>query len=204
MSTPHRSVWTMLGLGGALVVLALGLLYGLQPRPPRPEIWVARGSALLAQWCAFLAILSSASPRTTSRVLSVPFRTAHYTFSVAALILMLVHPLAVALVLGRLDVFVPSLTSWRGFLMEGGRAALYLFALASILALSRFRRRLRRLWRFTHLLTYVAFLLVTVHALLIGRTHHHAALRAVSVVLCVVATIVLVRNRFRLRRRASG
>jgi sulfoxide reductase heme-binding subunit YedZ len=96
---------------------------------------------------------------------------------------------------------VPRAASVYDFLLWAGRPALALFLVAVIAAL--LRMALKKGWRFFHLVVYLAFILVTVHANLIGTTFQaNIAVRAVSWVAAAVVTGVFVRKR--LQRRTAA
>jgi predicted ferric reductase len=148
----------------------------------------------------FLAIVSSAYVRELYRLLGRPFLWEHHVVSISGLILIALHPLALAVETANAAVFVPRFDSWLVFWQLGGRPALYLVAVASLAAL--LRKRWRRGWRTIHVLNYVAFLLGTVHAVLIGTDFGQPFLRLVPIAMALVAVGVFIRRRLG-RRRAK-
>ena len=118
--------------------------------------------------------------------------------SVSGLILVAVHPLALAIETENAAVFVPRFDSWAVFWQLGGRPALYLIAVASLGAL--LRRSWRQSLRTIHMLNYVAFLLGTVHAVLIGTDFGQPFLRLVPITMALVMGAVFVRKRLGQRR----
>ena len=163
-----------------------------------PLNWAIRGAALLGYQSVFLAIVSSAYMRQLVRLFGHPFVQVHHVVSVTGLILITLHPLGVALDNATISVFVPRFDSVLVFLQLGGRLAWYLVALAALIAL--LRRSVGRPWRVIHMLNYIAFLLITVHANLIGTDLQYAVTRAISIVMALVIVGVFVRKRLRQRR----
>jgi len=190
---------------GTLIMIALGaisLLLAIVAIVLRPQggvwHWIVRGGGMVGYVAIFLAILSSAYMRELYRLLGRPFLWGHHVLSVSGLILVAVHPLALAIETENAAVFVPRFDSWAVFWQLGGRPALYLIAVASLGAL--LRRSWRQSWRTIHMLNYVAFLLGTVHAVLIGTDFGQPFLRLVPITMALVMGAVFVRKRLGQRR----
>ncbi len=192
-----RKTW-VLGLVG-LSALALAIAVVALDVLASPIGRFVRGVALLAYLAMFLATLSSAFTRELVRFFGRPFLRVHHVLSVTGLALIVLHPLAYALQVGSLAVFVPVFGSPIAFLRWGGRLALYLFLVAA--AAAALRKAVGRNWRLVHLLTYAAFMLVTIHAGLIGTDFRSAAARAAAASMAAVVTGVLVWRRVRTRGR---
>jgi DMSO/TMAO reductase YedYZ heme-binding membrane subunit len=90
---------------------------------------------------------------------------------------------------------LPRFDSWVVFLELGGRPAWYLIAAASLAAV--LRKTIGRNWRMIHFLNYVAFLLVTAHANMIGTDFQHTIVKAVSVALALVVVVIFIQKRRR-------
>jgi DMSO/TMAO reductase YedYZ heme-binding membrane subunit len=157
-----------------------------------------RGMALLGYQSVFLAIVSSAYMRQLVRLFGRPFIQVHHVVSVTGLILITLHPLGVALNEATISVLVPRFDSALAFPRLGGQLAWYAIALAALVAL--LRRSIGQPWRVVHMLNYIAFLLATVHANLIGTDLQHIVTRAVSTVMALVIMGVFVQKRLRRRR----
>ena len=93
---------------------------------------------------------------------------------------------------------MPRFDSWAIFFQLGGRLAIYLIAIAALAAL--LRKRWRNGWRIVHMLNYIALLLGTVHAVLIGTDFGQPFLRLVPIAMAVLAVAVFVRKRIAQRR----
>jgi sulfoxide reductase heme-binding subunit YedZ len=190
------SLWYLALVG----ILALALVIAMESLNlgGTPLNWAIRGAALLGYQSVFLAIVSSAYMRQLVRLFGRPFVQVHHVVSVSGLIFITLHPLGVALDNATISVFVPRFDSVLVFLQLGGRLAWYLIALAALIAL--LRRSVGRPWRVIHMLNYVAFLLITVHANLIGTQLQYSVPRAVSIVMALVIVGVFVQKRLRQRR----
>jgi hypothetical protein len=192
------SLWYLAPVGIVAVVLAAGAEFiDLSGRPIDLAI---RGAALLGYQFVFLAIISAAYMVRLVRQFGRPFVQMHHVLSVAGLILVSLHPVAVAVGAGTPAVFLPRFDSVQVFLELGGRPAWYLIAIAALVAL--LRRRLKSSWRLVHMLNYIAFLLATVHGNLIGANFQHPITRAVSVAMLLAVVAVFVRKRIGRRRPA--
>jgi len=186
-------------LGGlALVVLVVVILL-TQPRPA-PIYWLIRGAALLGYLTIFLSILSAAYLVPLVRFFGRPFVKVHHVASITGLVAMLVHPIAIAVNAGSLSVFVPQFSSLRVFLTLAGRVVWPLVAIAALAAW--LRKPLGKNWRLIHYLNYLAFWLVTAHAILIGSNFQSWIMRGLAIVLALITVAVLVVKR--LPRRKKG
>jgi sulfoxide reductase heme-binding subunit YedZ len=160
-----------------------------------------RTSALLGYLSIFLAAVSSAYMRQLVRFFGQPFVKTHHALSVTGLVLIVVHPVTVASNLGSLAVFVPVVDSWISFLQWGGRVAWYLFGIASLAAL--LRTSLRQQWRAIHWLNYLAFLLVTVHAILLGTDVQSLAMQVLAIILALLMVAIFVQKQLERRQRRA-
>lgn len=196
MSSSYKGVLIMVVVGSLIVALA-AIAIALGPSAGFWG-WVVRGAAMVGYAFTFLAILSSAYMRQLYRLLGRPFLWGHHVLSVLSLILVTLHPLGVAIDAASAAVFVPRFDSWRVFLELGGRPALYLMWAASLAAL--LRRSWRKSWRTVHLLNYVAFMLGTIHAVLIGSDLGRPWLRPIPIILALIMVAVFIQKRMTLRR----
>ncbi len=181
-----------LTLMGAASVGAVSVLIALQPFGG-PLNWAIRAAALLGYWALFLSVISTAYMRELFKLLGRPFIRVHHILSISALTLVTLHPLGVLSRTPRLAVLVPDFSSVGGFFRLGGRPAWYLIGLAALAALLRTRYKKR--WRIVHFLVYMAFLLATIHGVMIGTDLSAPALTVVAVLLALAVVAVFVRKR---------
>lgn len=196
MNKSTRGTLMMIVLGAAILLLAI-VAIALRPVGD-PVRWFVRGAGMVGYVAIFLAILSSAYMRQLYRLLGRPFLWGHHILSVSGLILIALHPTAHAIETADAAVFVPRFDSWAIFFELGGRPAAYLIAVASLGAL--LRKGWRKSWRNIHMLNYVAFLLATVHAVLISTDLSQPFLRPIPIAMALAMVAVFVRKRLGQRR----
>jgi hypothetical protein len=185
-------------LAGFAALALVALVLVIVP-PPTPLYGIARGTALLGYLTIFAAIVSSAFLRPLVRFFGRSFVKVHHVASITGLVAMMVHPLALAWINGSLSVFVPRFDSLRVFLTLAGRVVWPLVAIAALAAW--LRKPIGRNWRVVHYLNYLAFWLVTAHAILIGSSFQSAVMRVLAVALALVTVAVLVWKRWPKRKR---
>jgi predicted ferric reductase len=159
--------------------------------------WGIRAAAMLGYLAVFLTAVTSAYMRELFQLLGRPFIRVHHVYSVAGLVLITLHPLGVAIRSSDLLVFLPDFSSLYQFFSLGGRAAWYLIGIASLAAV--FRTTIGQRWRMIHYVNYVAFFLVTVHAILIGTDFLSPVPKAIPVAMALAMVGVLVRKRIQRR-----
>jgi predicted ferric reductase len=91
----------------------------------------------------------------------------HHYFAAAGLVLITLHPIALAIERLNPAVFIPTVGSLELFIINGGRQALIIIYIAFVAVL--LRRQMPRYWRIFHALMYVALFFGILHANLIGR-----------------------------------
>jgi sulfoxide reductase heme-binding subunit YedZ len=186
-----RKTWYLVLVGIVALILVSGLI-SLQPYGS-PLNWLIRGTALMGYMAIFLSAVSSAYMRQVYRVFGCPFIKVHHILSVTGLVLVTLHPVGVAIAAASPGVFLPRFDSWVTFLELGGRPAWYLIAAASLAAV--LRRAIGRNWRGIHFLNYVAFLLATVHAIMIGTDLQYTIVKVVAVALALVIVVIFIQKR---------
>jgi methionine sulfoxide reductase heme-binding subunit len=183
-------------------VIGIALLVQLAFPVEGWQYWLVRSLSLSGYLLVFLAVLSSTSLPAMAKAFGRPFVGVHHVATIAGFVAMIAHPFAYSLaIVGSLSPFVPSFGSMLEVLRWAGRPALFLFIVAVVAAL--LRRAFKKGWRFFHLATYLAFLLVTVHANLVGTSFLASpVVRVVSWLMAATATVVFVRKRVRRRNAA--
>jgi len=179
----------------ALLIQVVAIVYTLSQRPEPGLGMLIRGAALFGYTALFWLILSSEYVREMRKIFGRPFLKVHHPLGVIAWVLIVAHPMTFALQSRDPAVFVPIFSPFRSFLQWASRPALYLFALASVSAL--LRRRMKGTWRFIHWLNYLAFLLVFIHAWLIGTDLLSGLLRVIWATMAGIVLIVFVHKRLR-------
>ncbi len=182
------------GFAGLLLVV---VRISLQPSGT-PLGWGIRAAAMLAYLAISLTAITSAYMRELFQLLGRPFIKVHHVYSVAGLTLATLHALGVAIRGSDPFVFIPDVSSLDAFLSLGGRPAWYLIAGASLAAV--FRTSIKQRWRQIHYLNYLALLLITVHAILIGTDFVSPVMKGVAIALALTVGGVAVRKRIQRRR----
>lgn len=191
-SKPNPIVMTVASLGAALLLVLLVLLLTGVPDPTRGVI---RAAALLAYLCVFMASLASMFMREIVKRVGQPFMKVHHTWVITGLVGMIVHTTLMAWRAGSLSVYLPRFDSFEVFLSNGGRPALLLFALTSLTAV--FRAAIGKNWRVLHWLNYLAFVLATTHAWLIGSSFEGWVLKVLGALMAVALVVVFILKRAR-------
>jgi len=194
-----QNTW-MLIAGVAPGVLVAVTVVALDPLSASIEGAIRMG-AVLGYLTVFLAALSSNYMRELTRFFGRAFVRVHHVASLTALVALLVHAATVVWRAGSVSVVVPLLSSARAFFSQGGRPALWLILIAAAVAL--LRKKIGTQWKMIHRLNYLAFLLGTIHAQMLGRNFQHLAVRIVSAAMAagVVAVFVLKRRTQARRKR---
>jgi methionine sulfoxide reductase heme-binding subunit len=192
-----KNTWLLVVSVVASLVLVVGVV--LLDGVGAPLDAVIRISALLGYLMVYSASVSSNYMRELTRYFGRRFVQVHHVASVTALVALALHATSVAWSSGSMSAFVPQFGSLRLFLSLGGRPAFWLIAITSLTAL--LRTSIGKSWKTIHWLNYLAFLLGTVHALMIGTTFQYLAARIVSIVMAVVLVVVFVQKRVEVYRR---
>ncbi len=191
MKTERRTRWRVLVCSGVISLIAINLVVWWRT-PTTPLNMLARLAALLGYTALFLAISSTEYASQVRRVLGVRFLRTHHFLAIGGLILIVVHPLAMALEGQGLSIFVPRLDTVMAAFRNGGRIAIYLLPLG---ALAAWQRRRLSFWRTVHFLNYVALLLACVHGLLLGTDLRGTALTVLWPIMAASAVAIFVHKR---------
>jgi sulfoxide reductase heme-binding subunit YedZ len=177
----------------AVALYALTVLYLLARASAPLPYNLARAAALFAYGTLFVAILSHEYMREMRKLFGKSFLNVHHILAVTGLVLVVMHPVLMAISLRDPTQFVPRFDSLRTFLTLGGRPALYLILIATLAAVAR--RRLKDTWKVIHWLTYLAFVLVFAHSWLLGGNVSTSILRFVWPLMLVTVVVVFLRKR---------
>ncbi len=190
-SKKAENTW-MLIAGVVLTLSVAGAVAALDPLSA-PIEGVIRVAAVSGYLTIFVAALSSNYMLELTRFFGRAFVRVHHVASITALVALLVHAATVAWRAGSVSVVVPLLSSARAFFSQGGRPALWLILIAAAVAL--LRRKIGKQWKTIHRLNYLAFLLGTIHAQMLGLNFQHLAVRIVSAAMAAGVVVVFVLKR---------
>lgn len=177
---------------GIILVIVLLITYILLQRPGEPLRMIARFAATFGYLAIFLAILSSEYMARMKKISGLPFLKAHHNLARIGILLILIHPLTFVLEGQGFRIFLPVFYPVNLFFTFGGRTALYLFLLAAGIAI--YRKKYRN-WKKIHYLHYLAFLLVSVHALLIGTDFRVDIMRMLAFVMSIIVVGIFIHKR---------
>ena len=183
---------SVLALGSALIVVAVGIIV-TRDTTATPIQLVIRSGALLGYLAVFFTSLSSLYMRELTRFFGRPFLKLHHAVAITGLVMLVLHAGGIALESSTLRTFLPRFDSLETFLRLGGRPAFWLIIIASLAAL--FRTSLGKKWQLIHWLNYLAFLLGTVHAQMIGFNFQSLGMKIASGVLALVLVWAFIRKR---------
>jgi predicted ferric reductase len=191
----------LLAIPGIVMVLLIVILLILVPNGTFADQLI-RVLALAAYLTAFASIIMTNYVREMYQYFGKPFMTVHHIASISALVLMLSHPIVVVIRDAWPGVLLPQTGSLRVFFMYAGAPALYLFVIGVIAV---FLRRLAlRSWRYIHWLTYIAFILATVHAILLGSHFVFLPVKIIAGLMAAASVLVFVLRRLKKRRARAA
>lgn len=186
----------------AVALYSVIVVYLLSGSPAPLAYDLARAAGLFGYGTLFVTILSHEYLREMRKLFGRPFVTVHHILAVTGLVLVILHPMLMAIIMRDPRQFLPRFDSLRTFLLLGGRPALYLTIIAAVAAV--LRRRLKDTWKFIHWLNYVAFVLVFAHSWLLGGNVSTTILRFVWPLMLGVVVGVFLRKRLVRTPKARG
>jgi predicted ferric reductase len=188
-----KSGYIILTLVGLLFVWVL-FLYFLTPIESILEYFIRLG-VLLGYTCLFLATFTTPFMKELFRLYGKPFIKIHHYFSITGIILITLHPIAFAIEMGNIGVFVPRFDSWIKFWELAGRPALYLIYIA-VLAVIIKKSLSQKLWRILHGFNYVALFFGYIHGVLIGSDFKNPAILITFTLMIILTGVVFCYKRF--------
>jgi DMSO/TMAO reductase YedYZ heme-binding membrane subunit len=111
---------------------------------------------------------------------------------------MVLRPLSFAIDVQSFQVFLPVLYPSLTFLELAGRPAFYLFIIAIITAV--YRKKIPKSWKNIHLFNYMAFFMVSIHALLIGTDFSSTGMKILSFVMMAIVAGIFIHKRLKKSR----
>ncbi len=186
-----RNTFLFVIIGGAVVALAAILL--VITGEPRESLAPMRILGFTAYLLALASILSTLFIQELVHLFGRRFIAVHHIIAATALTAMALHPLFVVLGGYPLYYLLPDFTSGYAFFARNGPVALLLFGAASLSAL--LRAKLKSSWRMLHWLVYLAFLIASVHAALLGMNLQGTPARIVIGLLGLSVIVIYVLKR---------
>ncbi len=179
----------------SFVVLISGILMlSLFQEKDNPLRMVDRATGLFAYFFIFLAILSSEYMIQMKKVFGKGFIAIHHFLAKIGILLMILHPIAFAFEEKSASVLVPVFYPLMDFLELAGRPAFYLIIIA--VSAGFYRKKLGRKWIKLHYLNYIAFLLIFIHAWLIGTDLQSGIMQLIWITMALIVVVVFIDKHF--------
>jgi DMSO/TMAO reductase YedYZ heme-binding membrane subunit len=177
---------------GLILALIVIITLIILQKPEEPVILVRRFAGTFGYLAIFLAIVSSEYLAKMRKISGLPFIRAHHNLARIGILLILIHPLTFILQGRGMQIFSPISFPVNPYIGFAGRPAFYLFLIAAGIALYRAKYKN---WLKIHYLNYLAFLLVTVHALMLGDDFESNIMRVVALLLAVTVAGIFIHKR---------
>jgi len=182
-----------------LILIAL-ITYVILQTPEEPIEMLRRFAGTFGFISVFLAIVSSEYITRMKKISGLPFLRAHHNLARIGIVLILLHPLTFVLEGRGFEIFSP-ISQSSNFISLAGRPALYMFLLAAGTAL--YRKKYRN-WIKIHYLNYLAFLLVTIHALRLGTDFGSGIMRLLPIGMAIIVLGIFIQKRSAKRSKKQG
>lgn len=176
---------------GIILLIIVLVTYIILQTPEEPIVMLRRFAGTFGYLSLFLAIITSEYMAKIKKITGLPFMKAHHNLARIGILLILIHPFTFVLQGRGIQIFSP-ISPTNIFIAVGGRPALYLFLLAAGVAI--YRKKYRN-WRKVHYLSYLAFLLVSIHAPMIGADFRYNIMRIIVLAMAVAVVAVFIDKR---------
>ncbi len=182
---------------GIILLIIVFIIYIILKNPEEPVVMIRRFVGTCGYLTMFLAIITSEYMAKMKKVSGLPFIKAHHNLARVGILLILIHPLTFALQGRGIQILSP-ISQTNIFIALAGRPAFYLFLLTAGIAL--YRKRYKN-WRKVHYLSYLAFLLVSAHALMIGDDFRLTIMRILAFSMAVTVIAIFIHKRLASRQK---
>lgn len=156
--------------------------------------FIIRFGAIFGFTSMFIATMMTPFVVQLYKIFGKPFVKIHHIYSIMGLILITLHPVAFAISVVDITVFIPDFSSWYGFWSLGGRLALILIYIAVLGAL--LRKKITKYWRIIHIFNYIALFLAYVHGVLIGTDFQNLGILIIFTIMIILSFSVLIYKRY--------
>ncbi|TFG01325.1 MAG: hypothetical protein EU539_14175, partial [Promethearchaeota archaeon] len=182
-------------LYSSIVVLyiVITVLFLLTPAKDSYD-FIIRIAALLGLTSMIIATMMTPFMVQLYKYFGQKFIKVHHLFSVLGLILATIHPVAFALYVMNIAVFVPVFYPFYDFWLLAGRPALIIIYVAVLAAI--FRKKVPKYWKQIHFLNYVAILFGYVHGILIGTDFKNLAILVIFTIMTIAVFCGLIYRRY--------
>ncbi len=184
---------------GIILLIIVFIIYIILQTPEEPIVMLRRFAGMFGYLTMFLAIASSEYMAKIKKISGMPFMKAHHNLARIGILLILIHPLTFALEGRGIQILSP-ISPANIFIALGGRPAFYLFLLAAGIAI--YRKKYGN-WRKVHYLSYLAFLLVSIHAPMIGADFRFNMMKVLALAMAVTVIAIFIDKRSAPKQKKS-
>lgn len=181
--------------------LALAVVILLVTRLPDRPLALMRILAFMAYTMAYTSILGVLFNKELIKFFGRMFVKIHHVLTVAALGMMVLHPIFILLGGYPLNYLLPDFTTPFNAFARNGPIALLLFAIASVAAV--LRATIKHSWRPVHWLVYLAFMVASIHAALLGMNLQTLVPRLIVGLLVISIIVVYIVKRLPREKRTA-
>lgn len=182
---------------GVILLITAFIVYIVLQIPEEPIVMLRRFAGVFAYLTMFLTIISSEYMVKMRKISGMPFIKTHHNLARIGILLILIHPLTFVLEGRGIQIFSP-ISPTNIFIALAGRPAFYLFILAAGIAI--YRKKYKN-WRKVHYLSYLAFLLVSIHALMIGVDFTQDVMKILTLAMTAIVIAIFIDKRLRIRTK---
>jgi methionine sulfoxide reductase heme-binding subunit len=183
-----------------LTLLALAIAFLLLTGQPAIAFAPMRILAFMAYLLTYISILGVLYNQELVRIFGRMFIKVHHVMTFTALSLMVLHPIFILFGGYPLYYLLPDFTTPLNAFARNGPIALLLFAIAAVAAV--LRATVKKSWRTVHWLVYLAFLVASVHAVLLGTNFQLLVPRIVVGLLAGSVIVIYILKRIPKKKHA--
>jgi len=158
-----------------------------------PFDFFIRFAALIGYASMFLATIMTPFMVELYKIFGKPFIKQHHLYSILGLILITIHPIAFAISVLDISVFIPVFYPWIEFWNLAGRPALILIYISVIAAI--LRKKIKQ-WKWIHVLNYIALFFGYVHGVLIGTDFQNLGIFIIFTVMIILSFATFALKRY--------
>ena len=160
---------------------------------------IIRLCALLAMTSMFISTIMTPFMVQLYKYFGKPFIKVHHTFSITAIVLATVHPIAFSIQVANLGVFIPVLYPWYDFWLLAGRPALIIIYISLVAVI--LRKKIPNSWRPLHALNYIALFFGYIHGILIGTDFQNLGILILFTIMVILSYMALIYKRYQTYQR---
>lgn len=181
--------------------LALAIVILLVTGQPGQPLAPMRILAFMAYTMAYASIFGVLFSKELIQFFGRMFVKIHHFMTVTALSMMVLHPIFILVGGYPLNYLLPDFTTPYNVFARSGPIALLLFAISSVAAV--LRATMKQSWRSVHWLVYLAFIVASIHAVLLGMSLQTLVPRLIVGLLVISIIVVYIVKRLPRKKRTG-